>query len=681
MYLRQKPRKKRRVRLAIVCGLLLAVGYGVLWRTGFNKFFLQRPKPVANVVAKPAPEPQPPAPPPAAEGTQSSKTRQPIFDRNMGTMAVSFKQSSVYLTPTELQEGQKTVDHLAELLGLSAEKLQTDLRMEQNFAPVERELNKVCLKRNLSADKAQKIAKSNFSGVYLVDELQRYYPLHDHAAHVVGFVKDELGLAGAEFIYDPILSGNRPLVSQYLNLPGLEATDIPAEGAAIVLSVDIDLQVLLEKKLQHLLSQTTAKSASAVLIETGSGEILAMAETPDYDPNIYWKATNSAHQNKILSESLPMAGFNAFVKAAAELASGNLPPEMISREEEAGRTILPRVMKIAKGDAPAPKSQESQVWQPGVHLSPPFQWSLNFTQQGDGLASFCAKLGLGASGSGLSESHIETGIDKPKKEPLCSLNDEAWRTQPLNILAAFSQLTNGGKAISPHLLRGVWRMDNGTFHPTSFQAVDGIGPQASANFVNFVEALLPPGPSDDLIIESIRSMSKEPVREQGRIREEGGERSVEDAFRFSSMTLASGRRQGTHQLALLMVTDGAKLNLNLPSPFRRLAAEIVNLGSGLMAKHWSNEIRAPKLDSDAILHQKWSLSQTLDTPRPVIDSVVNQEMPDLMGMSLRRAMQILQGYNLKVNIQGTGRVMRQSPAAGVRLKGVTEATLELHMDN
>ena len=56
-------------------------------------------------------------------------------------------------------------------------------------------------------------------------------------------------------------------------------------------------------------------------------------------------------------------------------------------------------------------------------------------------------------------------------------------------------------------------------------------------------------------------------------------------------------------------------------------------------------------------------------------------MPDLIGMSLRKAMQALQGYSLKVNVQGAGRVTRQSPASGARLKGVTETTLELHMDN
>ncbi len=594
-----------------------------------------------------------------------------MYDRNMAALAVSFKQASVYLRPVELQEEQKAVDHLAELLKLPAEKLQTDLRTERNF---------VWLKRNINAETAKKIAESHYSGVYLVDELQRYYPFHDHAAHVVGFVKDGMGLTGAEFIYDTIMSGDRTLAQQQLNLPGLEAADIPEAGAGIVLSIDIDLQIILEKKLQHLQQETSAKSTRAVLIEAGTGEILAMAEMPTYDPNIYWKASNSAHQNKILNESVPVGGLNAFLKAAAELAVGNLPPDLASREEVAKRIITPRVMKITKGDVPVPQVQESQVWQPGIHLSPPFQWPLSFTQKDATLSSFCARLGLSASGSGLADSRSKRSPDQQGVDGSCSLDDDAWRTSPLNLLAAFSQLTNGGKAIMPHLLRGLWQTDNATFHPTSFKADDAIGPQASADFVSFVKGLLPPGPGEDLIIESIRSMAKQPAGEKIKIQEDETVGTVGDSLRFSSMTLGIGR-QGEHQLALIIIADDAKLNLSRPSPFRKAAAEIVSQGQALMTKRWSNEIMAPQLESDALLYQKWSLSQSLGKAPAAVDSLVNPEMPDLVGMSLRKAMQSLQGYNLKINIQGTGRVISQSPAAGTRLKGVTETKLELQMDN
>jgi len=659
------------------------MGGGVLGRGFYHSLFPEsakevvEPQPQTPAEVAPAAEAQPPKPEPAppattTEGPPSGKTRQPLFDRNLGAMAVSFSQSSVYLKPVELKEGQRAVEQLAELLKLPADTLQADVRTERDF---------LWLKRNLDVETAKKIAKLALSGVYLVDESQRYYPLHSHASHIVGFTKDGLGLAGAEFLYDPILRGNRPLIAQYLNLPGITPEDVPAEGAATVLSVDIDLQVLLEKKIQLLLQQGAAQSASAVLIDSRSGEILAMAATPDYDPNIYWKASNSAYQNTLLSETLPLAGFTAFVKAAAEIAVGNVPPEMAARAEESERTLLPRVMKIAKGDAPIPKTQESQVWQPGIHLSPPFQWSLNFSQQGESLAAFAHKLGVDAKGSGLADSQPAVGPEPAKKETLNPVDEQSWQVQPLAILAAFAQLTNGGKAIAPHLLRGLWRLDSRTFLPTSFAAREGIGPQVSSDFVRFVETLLPPGPGDDLILESIRSMSKAGGHQPARLHEEEGERSIEDRFRFSTMTLATGRQVSDHPLALLLVVNGAKLDLNQPSPFRRAASEILSQGSGLMAKRWSNEITPPKMESDAFLYQKWSLAQSLDTRRPVVDVVVNQEMPDLVGMSLRKAMQALQGYTVKVNVQGTGRVSKQTPAAGVRLNGVSEATLELRMDN
>jgi cell division protein FtsI (penicillin-binding protein 3) len=176
-------------------------------------------------------------------------------------------------------------------------------------------------------------------------------------------------------------------------------------------------------------------------------------------------------------------------------------------------------------------------------------------------------------------------------------------------------------------------------------------------------------------------MAKETAQEQVRVHDDDHAGTAENSFRFSSTTLASGSRRDDHQLALLLIVDGAKFNLNLPSPLRKAATEIISQGNNLMAKRWSNEIKAPKLDSDAFLYQKWSLSQTLDTPRPVLENIVEQEMPELVGLSLRKAMQALQGYTVQVNVKGTGRVTRQSPAAGVHLKGVSEITLELHMDN
>lgn len=663
----QQPKKGPRVWLPLVIALSLTVGGALLWWTGGHSVSQEGPE-TEVAPAQEQPTPPPPSTPPAVDAP-TGKSRQPIFDRNMAPLAVSFKQASIYLKPIELQEGQKAVEHLSALLGLSADKIKTDLRTERGL---------FWLKRNLDAETARKIADSKYSGVYLVDELLRYYPFHDHAAHVVGFVKGEQGLAGAEFIYDTILSGERTLASQYLNLPGINTADLPATGAAAVVSVDIDLQIILEQKLQHLQQQTGAQSVSAVVVEAGSGEILAMANLPAYDPNLYWKAAVAAHENKILSAPVPMSGINAFLKAGAELAGGNLPPEMATREEEAERVISPRAIKISKSDVAIPATPESQVWQPGIHLSPPFQWPLKFTQTPEELASYCATLGVGGTGSGLGDTRLEGGEGKPANGATCPLEDDTARAYPLQLLAAFAQLTNGGNAIWPHLLRGVWLMEEETFLPSAFPVSKGIGPQASADFIGFMEGLRPPGPGEALILESIKSKVRLAEIALAKVREEEPSRSIEDALRFTSMALASGR-QGEHQLALIIMVDGAKFNLALPSPVRKTAAEIISQAHSLLAKRWEGGIKTPHLDSDAVLYQQWSLAQATDAPVQS-NRLITLEMPDLVGMSLRKAMQALQGYNLKVTIQGTGRVIRQAPAAGVRLTGIDEAKLELGMD-
>lgn len=666
-----KPRKKTRWLKPLLYGAISIVGGSLLFQFGYHAFL------GGKSGTESVPAPQQPSPPAAAslqDSPQVSRARQPIFDRNMSPLALSFKQVSVYLRPVELKAEEKAVSRLAELLRLSEDKLESDLRTERRF---------FWLKRNVGSETAKKIADSHYSGVYLVDELQRYYPFHAHAAHAIGFMKDEQGLAGAEFAYDTILKGDRTLASQYVNLSGIDAAEIPETGAGVVLSIDIDLQIAVEKKLQQLIQQTSAQSASAVLIEAGTGEILSMANEPDYNPNLYWLAAGTAHQNKIISEPVPVAGLNAFFLVAAELAAGNVPPEMAEREEVAERVITPRVMKVVKGEVAAPTEPESQVWHPGIHVSPPFEWPLEFTQHGEKLAGFCDRVGLQSTGTGLAETNLGGEGGLPGKAEPCMLEDDTWRVSPLGLISAFAHLMNGGRKLQPHLLKGIWRMDNGTYHPASFPASDEVGGTVSANFVSFVEELLPPGPGDSLIVESIRSqggkmaevVSRAVVKES----EAPAAYSLDDLLRFSSIALAAGRQE-KHQLALILMVDGAKFNLTLPSPVRKAAAEILTQGQSIMAKRWENEMSAPQLDSDALLYRKWSLSQSLDTPPPVARSTVSLEMPEVTGMSLRKAMQALQGYNLKVSIQGAGRVTRQTPAAGALLEGVDKAELELKID-
>ncbi len=668
----QRPRKRRRTGLPIAVWLLLLALGGVLGWTGLHRLF---PGPATEVAPPAGQEPPPPA---AGDKPPAGKFRQPIFDRNMTALAVSFKQASVYLSPMELQEAQRPVEHLAAILGLTPEKLRAELRTERKF---------VWLKRNLDLATARKIADAKLSGVYLVDEQHRFYPFHDHAAHVVGFEKEDQGLAGAEFLYNSILRGDRTLATQYLNLPGLSTADIPVTGAAAVVSIDIDLQTLLERKLQALLQQTRAQSASAVVMDADSGEILAMSDLPSYDPNTYWKASASAYQNRLVNDPVPLLGLNAFFKAAAELAAGNLPSDLSATagdDPDPGQVIAPRAFKIVKGEttATAAATPESQVWRPGIHLSPPFQWSQPYTVPEQGREGFCRQLGLAAAGSGLGETRLGSEGGKPAAGEPCRLDDDHWRVMPLNVLAAFSSLTNGGAGVSPHLLKGLWRMEDGSFHPLAFPRSEGVGQEASARFLSFVEGLEPPGPDDALVVESIRASKPPPLPGAVPAKvSEGGEtgESIEELFRFAITTLGEGRENG-HQLAVILLLDGASLDLSLPSPTRKTVAELIGQGQGLLAKRWDAKLKPPHLEPDQVLYQRWLESQAQEPISQPASNVGALEMPNVVGLSLRKAMQALQGFNLKVGIQGSGRVTDQSPAAGAKLKDVDEIKLKLAPD-
>ena len=130
-----------------------------------------------------------------------------IYDRNGKGLALSCALKSIYVKPLELENIEDATAKLSSLLGRKQQELLSALRSERSF---------VWMGRKLDSVKADKINALGIKGVYLVDEFQRYYPYLNSAAHVVGFVKDELPLAGLEFYYDQLLR-TTPHVNKKLN--------------------------------------------------------------------------------------------------------------------------------------------------------------------------------------------------------------------------------------------------------------------------------------------------------------------------------------------------------------------------------------------------------------------------------------------------------------------------------
>ena len=161
--------------------------------------------------------------------------------------------------------------------------------------------------RQLSFEIADEINKLNYDGVYLLKESKRYYPYGNLLSHVLGYVGiDNQGLSGLELEYDDVLTGSVGAIKYYSDALGnkLEMAEEyvePINGNNVTLTIDLDLQIAVERELDNAQAKYNPEHILAVAMDPNTGEVLAMASRPNYDPNEY-----QTYTQEVLARNLPI---------------------------------------------------------------------------------------------------------------------------------------------------------------------------------------------------------------------------------------------------------------------------------------------------------------------------------------------------------------------------------------
>lgn len=213
-----------------------------------------------------------------------SASRGKILDRNNQPLAISTPVDSVWVNPRELATERERWPALIDLLKLDPDSLHRLIadRVEREF---------VYLRRHVGPDLAAQVTDLHLAGVYLQREYRRYYPTGEAAAHVVGFTNvDDVGQEGLELAFDHSLQGKdgskRVIRDRYGQVvEEVEYIETPGSGSDLVLSVDIRIQYLAYRALKAAVQRHGALGGSVVLLDARTGEVLAMANQPSYNPN------------------------------------------------------------------------------------------------------------------------------------------------------------------------------------------------------------------------------------------------------------------------------------------------------------------------------------------------------------------------------------------------------------
>src|SRR3981189_152708 len=247
-----------------------------------------------------------------------------IYDRNMHPLAMSIPVDSAFAVPSELGDQQLAARLLSGVLGIPREVLEARFESLHSF---------VWIARKLPPDKKEAVEALNLTGVYFQKENQRIYPKRDLASHVLGFVDlDEKGLGGIEYELDGQIRGKS---EKNIRMEGgrerwFDGGEAQRErGANVILTLDEKIQYIAERELAAAIAKTRAMAGTVMVMNPNTGEILALANWPKFNPNPANESPAEARMNRAVSALYEPGSTFKLITLAAAFDQGITRPEEV----------------------------------------------------------------------------------------------------------------------------------------------------------------------------------------------------------------------------------------------------------------------------------------------------------------------------------------------------------------
>ena len=220
-----------------------------------------------------------------------------IYDRNGQELAMTVQVDSIFAVPSEIPDQKTTASLLAAVTGDDADSVLERMQAQKNFA---------WIARKVDGETAARVKSLGLRGIYFQKELKRFYPKRGLAAQVLGYVgMEDTGLAGIEHLYQSQLNGvkGRVVITMDARRKWFGHVEHPPEpGSNVVLTIDEKIQFIAEKELQQAMQETQSVAGTVVVQNPRTGEILALANAPSFNPNLSHEITPEKLKNHALSD-------------------------------------------------------------------------------------------------------------------------------------------------------------------------------------------------------------------------------------------------------------------------------------------------------------------------------------------------------------------------------------------
>ncbi len=313
-----------------------------------------------------------------------------ITDRHGEPLAISTPVESVWASPQDMEITTSQIKKLAEIIGMNSAEIQKKIEGPQR--------DFVYLKRHLPPEIAARVVELNMPGVFLRREFRRYYPAGELTAHMLGFTDvDDNGQEGVELAWQDDLAGkpgSRRVIKDRKGriVEDIESIRIPRPGRDIALSIDSKIQYLAYRELKQAVEASKSKAGGIVVLDAQTGEVLALANLPVYNPNNRGKIKSERARNRALTDVFePGSTLKPFTVAAA-LEAGRISPDTIFQTAPGTLTIGKATIRDSHREGPLTVTQviqkSSNVGSAKIALSLPPEalWEI-LSQSGFGVST------------------------------------------------------------------------------------------------------------------------------------------------------------------------------------------------------------------------------------------------------------------------------------------------------
>jgi cell division protein FtsI (penicillin-binding protein 3) len=594
-----------------------------------------------------------------------------IYDRHNKILTNNIIHYSIGVHPSKVKDKVKFANLIAN---------STDRNFKYYLDKLSSKSDFIYLDRNLRLPKVKSILNEKITGLVIERESRRSYPHSNLASQIIGFTDvDDVGLIGIEKEYNKQLSGKHGWVVKQVNGKGRSQyktsfpMKAPIDGANIQLTIDLEYQSILEEELGRRIKEASAKSAMGILMNPQTGAILAMASLPSYDPNNPMSSPIENQKNKIITDQFEPGSTYKVVAATAAIATNTvslydeffcedgqftIAGKTISDHEKFGLLTFPQIIAHSSNVGTikiAQKLGKNSLYKFSRDFGFGNITGIRFPGETKGI------LRKTAYWSEISLAEISIGYEVA--------------VSALQMASAYSAIANGGYLLKPRLVKQILSYNGKILFEENPEVIRKIAePSTMSSLKSILTQVVQKGTGKKAGIKGWSVAGKTGT----------AHKVIDGAYSDKYISNFAGFFPANNpQIVGVIILDEPKYGLHwggygAAPVFRRIMQRIINMDDSI-------QYHKPIFQNNQVIlanESKQKINESIIPLSTVSNYPIYKDgytiVPDVRGMSIRKAKQILIASNMRADFSGSGHVLWQSPKPGTRMLPGSFCVMELN---